>query len=204
VPDLVTLADVKTYLQIGFSTDDTLLSALITGYSAAVQAYCYRSIGGVVSQTDILDGGYREFVLKRRPVVSITQIVDRIDSSVIDPSLYDVDGGVGMVVAGTPALNATVGVLDLSCFVRSQGDGEMVWGFGRRRWQIDYTHGYASVPDDVKLAVKILVAGRYNRRDDLSSEQVGDYNYKADTGDKSGWTPQVEQLLANYSDEEIA
>ncbi|MGA9723312.1 MAG: head-tail connector protein [Candidatus Binatus sp.] len=202
--NLVTLAAVKTYLQIGFATDDALLNDLIAGYSAAVEKYCTRSISGVIAQTDIMDGGYKEFVLKRRPVVSLTAVTDRIDSSVVDPSLYDLDPDAGMVLAGTPAYDATVGVLDLSAFSRSQPDGEPVWGFGRRRWQLDYTHGYATVPNDVQLAVKILVAGRYNRRDDLSSETVGDYNYHADTGDSSSWTPQVEQLLANYKEDAIS
>jgi len=202
VGDLVVLADVKTYLQIGFTDDDTLLGALITGYSVAVEKYCTRSISAVIAQTDILDGGYREFILKRRPIVSLTAVTDRIDSSVVDPSLYDLDPDAGMLLAGTPAYDATVGVLDLSCFSRSRPDGEPVWAFGRRRWQIDYTHGYATVPNDVQLAVKILVAGRYNRRDDLSSEQVGDYNYRVEAGD-SGWTPHVDRLLGGYCDKAV-
>ncbi len=199
--DLITLADAKTYLQIGFTDDDALLAILITGFSGAVIDDCYRSIDGVISATDILDGGYRELVLKRRPVVSITSITDRIDGSIIDPTLYDLDTGGGMVMAGTPASNATVGVLDLSMFARN--GGEQLWGFGRRRWQVIYQNGYAAVPVSVQLAVKILVAGRYNRRDDLAEETVGDYSYHAETGDGSGWSPQVKQILSVYSEDAI-
>ncbi len=196
--NLVTLADVKTFLQIGFSTDDALLNQLIVGYSAAIESYCKRSLSGVVAQTDIFDGGSREFILPGHPAVSITSITDRIDASVVDPMLYDLDAGGGMVMAGTPSTQAVVGVIDVAIFARSQG--EQLWGFGRRRWQVAYTHGYASVPLDVKQAAFLLISARYNRRDELSEEQVGDYSYHAETGDKSGWSPQVEQLLSNYSD----
>jgi hypothetical protein len=80
--DLITIAQLKTYLQINHTDDDTLLEALITDVSALIEAYCQRSM----SEEDVVayfDGGGRAIVLARVPVKYINSIADlagRIES----------------------------------------------------------------------------------------------------------------------------
>jgi hypothetical protein len=282
VGNLLQLSDVKTYLQIGFTTDDTLLNQLIANVSLAIENYCNRSLSAAASFSDVLDGGVETLILTRRPIVAIAAIVDRTGrisqeqigsgnnsqtifpltlknvplqsgnpgsvqivagavqalddgngnlsgtgissgsinyntgvgtitlsaapgagvlvkaaynplSAIVDPSTYESDAKEGVVrpLPEPPTFPLPGGLFD---FV----DGAAIWGFGRRRFQVLYTAGFATVPADVQQAALIMIAARYNRRDDLTHEQVGDYAYNAETGQISGLPPQVEQLLSPY------
>jgi hypothetical protein len=74
-----------------------------------------------------------------------------------------------------------------------------VWGIGERRWAVSYTAGFSAVPADVQQAALTWCAGKYNRRDDLAMEAVGDYRYQTEKGD-SGLPLEVEQLLSRYKE----
>ncbi len=116
-------------------------------------------------------------------------------TAIVDPSTYDVDAGPGLVYPiPDPPSNFPIAAGRFDFL-----DGEARWGSGRRRWQAMYTNGYATVPADVQLACLMLVAGRYNRRDDLAEETVGDYQYRVEPGD-SGWTPHIAKLLKPFTE----
>jgi hypothetical protein len=281
VGNLVQLADVHTYLQITYTTDDTLLSQLIANYSEAIEQYCRQSFSAQIPQTDYLDGDVPELIVKHRPIAALASLVDMsqrlsqlqigigngvqtafsgavaggpwipgsiqivagsvvaIDdgagnltgtgiaagstfnyatgaalinfsaapgagvvvkfagnptSAIVDPSIYQVDDLAGLIIAQpTPPSDFPLAGGTFSWFQSTP-----VWARGRRRWQINYTQGYAAVPADVQQACLICVAERYNRRDPLGAETVGDYSYKTEPGSSSGFSAQVEQLLKPY------
>ena len=194
--NLVQLTDVHTYLQITYTTDDALLSQLIANVSAAIENYCNRSLSAVVAVTDTLDGAVAAFILSKRPVVSITTLTDLFSNAAIASTYYDLDANAGLLYAmPDQPTNFEIPAGMFEFF-----DGERVWGAGRRRWQIVYQAGYATVPYDVQQAALIMIAERYNRRDPLAMEAVGDYRYQVDKGDQSGWSAQVEQLLKPYKE----
>jgi Phage gp6-like head-tail connector protein len=192
--NLVTLADVKTYLQIGFSTDDGRLNLLIAGISADIEKYTRKPFSaGVAAVTDILDGGYRELVLSTRPVVSVTSITDRTTSTVVDSSTYETDLASGMVLAGSPDQNPPP-----QFFAISQSSQEPLWDWGRRRWEVIYQAGWAAVPADVQDAAFMEVKRRYSGSDGIKSERIGDYGYTMDTDPKTGLSAEVMRKLAPY------
>ena len=116
------------------------------------------------------------------------------NTAVLSPILYSVDSARGLIFPlPEPPQNFPIPA-GLFQFL----DLKPAWGFGQRRWQIGYTAGYSSVPADVQLAALMVIAGRYNRRDALAQEQIGDYTYNAATGPNSGFSAEVEQLLSPW------
>jgi hypothetical protein len=278
---LIQLSDLKTYLQIGYTTDDVLLTQIITNVSAAIEADCQRSFSAVLSYADLLDGGVNALVLRNRPVVEVMSVADLMlaasaeqygfGSGATGPythtaqqiplvpssiaigadSLAITDDGNGNLVAGgvnVGTVNYTTGAMSFtapapipagtqilcgytpaSAIVPSplyQLDAQegliralpqapqnwpvpagmfqflgltSVWGIGERRWSVSYTAGFSAVPADVQQAALIWCAGKYNRRDDLAMEAVGDYRYQTEKGD-SGLTLEVEQLLSRHKE----
>lgn len=279
---LVQLSDVKTYLQITYATDDTLLTQILANVSAAVESYCKSSFSAVLAYTDILDGGVDSLVLNNRPIASITGLLDLTMNSegeqvglgdgstasfpfaLLNPPLvasslaiggsgvngYD-DGagnitGVGVAAGSTINYSSGVGVLKTSAAPESgiellasytprtaivspalyQYDARRglifalptppsdlpipaglfsflgmnpVWGEGARRWQVNYTAGFSSVPADVQLAALTWIATKYAHREPLGKETIGDYSYATEKGG-SGLPLEVEQLLRNYKE----
>ena len=280
---LVQLSDVKTYLQIAstFTTDDTLLTQVLTNVSAAVESYCRRSFSAVIPCSDILDGGVVALALNSRPVVAVSALADltqramnellgtgngaassfthTLASAPLQPLSVQVVAGIvaaiddgngnlaGAGVASGSTVNYTSGAIVLNLTAAPASGTSIVagyvpntavispalysvdsarglifplpeppqnfpipaglfqflqlkpaWGVGERRWQISYTAGYSVVPADVQLAALMIIAGRYNRRDALAQEQVGDYSYSAEAGPSSGFSAEVEQLLSPW------
>lgn len=278
---LVQLSDVKTYLQISFTTDDALLSQILTGASAAIESYCRRSFSAVLGQTDILDGGVAALALSNRPVAAISAMAD-LTQRVINEAVATGNGSATAfthTLASPPLQPLSVQIVAGTAVAADDGNGNLVgtqvaagstvnystgavtfnlstapasgtaiaaayipnsallspalysvdlprglvfplpqppqnfpipaglfeflelkpaWGRGSRRWQVSYTAGLSAVPADVQLAALITVAARYNRRDALAEEEVGDYRYRAASGEISGFSAEVEQLLSPY------
>jgi len=155
--DLVTLAEVKVFLNIDHSDDDTLLDGLIDYYTAVIEEYCDHDFTQA-SQTEYLDGGQRDLIVGKLPIASITSIADTEDDDALaDADDYDFDPDAGLIY-----LTSNSGI----------------WTRGRRRWKVIYVAGHDGAPSDVKLATFKLIAGDYSRRDSgLKSEHLGDYSY---------------------------
>ena len=154
MPALVTLADVKTYLQITHTDDDTLLNLLIGYVSDAAE-----NMAGVffssTAVTRAFDGGELNIMLKS-PIISITSVTD--------------DGGAGSIVAATLYdFDPVTGELYLKSGLK--------WTAGRREFQVIYQSGYSAVPASVVLAAQGLIAKYHDGRDpDLASKSLGDWS----------------------------
>jgi hypothetical protein len=155
--DLTTLATVKAYLSppLVTTTDDALLSRLITAASAFIQSWLNRTIASAsYSETRNGTGGTRLF-LRNRPVTAV--------------AVLSVDG-----VAIAPSVPAPTGdgyLFDDSslylighCFAR-----------GAQNVSVQYTAGFASTPPEIEQACIALVVLRYKERDRIGqgSKSVG-------------------------------
>jgi Phage gp6-like head-tail connector protein len=192
--DLIAVADVKTRLQITFSTDDALLQQAITGCSAFIEKRCQRSFSAVLSKSDVLDGGGESLILKSRPAVAVMAVTDRLSGDAVDSSVYELDGDEGIIYPLLPA-PVTVSV-PAGLFEYSQNLPR--WGAGRRRWQIDYTAGFASVPADVQELALRIVTALYDHRDELESEHMGDTAYAIAHGKLTNLAPMIEEISLRY------
>lgn len=156
VTDIVTVAEVKTHLNISASdtSQDTELAAFIEAVTPVVE----HITGPVVARAVVEkhDGGCDAIVLRQPPVVSVTSVTE--DGVTVAASDYTLsDGGVLYRLAG-------------------------VWQSYRRGGvQVTYQAGRSAVPASIALAAKELVrinwrpqqGGNYSPFDGGASDEVG-------------------------------
>ena len=90
------------------------------------------------------------------------------------------------------------------------GDPLLSFGYGRfnptaetpggyRNIVVDYTAGYATIPDDINYAARVMIAEAYHlgKRDtSLQSESIGEYSYTL--ADRAATEEKMMSLLGDY------
>ncbi len=181
--NLTTLAKIKLYLDIDEATWDTVLGNLQNGAEDRIENYCGVDGFASATRTEQIDGrGSSRLVLKNRPIISIATVHDSTSrtfgaSALIastDYTFYD-DSGLLQRTAGA--------------FVN-----------GIRNVQVVYVAGYATIPDDLQLAVCKLVGAYWNQMrqgaDGITTEREADYNAAYE---KVGMPEDVTRLLDPYA-----
>lgn len=172
--DLVTLAEVKAYLQLTHDHDDAFLSPVLAAVSAAVISYCGLDFTQS-ERTEYADGGQDVLILSRVPVTAIGGIYDAFNSDAeVDSDEYSFDPNAGLIYGAS-------------------GSG-LVWTAGRRRWKVVYTGDHNGAPNDVKFACFILIADALASRGEAGSESLGAYNFSRPLD----WSPRIKRLLRHY------
>jgi len=185
--DLVTTAEVTSYLTIEHTDDNTLISELIDYVTAMVEIYTGRSFTQSTRTDELVDGGGQDLSLRYVPVASITSVKDSFDSdAVIAAADYILDADAGLIY---PSEDIT----SLLAFI-SNGSGGLFWGVGRGRWKVTYVAGHNGAPDDVKGAALSWIADIYTSPDSLKSEKLGDRAISRDDGIPS----RVKLILDKY------
>src|SRR5487761_205916 len=144
--DLTTLDNVKAWFAPPLMTtsDDALLTRLVTAASAFIQTWLGRTIAQTsYSETRNGQGGTRLF-LRNRPVVAVASLT--VDGVAIAPA-----SGPGQ--AGYLFDDSSV-YLAGHAFTR-----------GQQNVTVAYTAGYAATPPELEQACIALVALRYKERD---------------------------------------
>lgn len=141
--DLTSLANVKTWLGVTTSTDDTLLSRLISAGSDYIQAWLNRDLT-LQTYASYRDGGDgTRMMFRNYPVVSVTQV--KIDNLLIPAS-----------VAGSNGYVYTETSLSLIGYRFTRGYSNVF---------LNYQAGYSSIPNEIEQACIELVSLRYKDRD---------------------------------------
>jgi uncharacterized phiE125 gp8 family phage protein len=177
--DLTTLANVKAWFSppLATSSDDALLTRLITAASQFIQTWLGRSFA-TQSYSETRDGdGGQKLAFAHGPVTAVTSVT--------------VDG-IAIPVASAPQTPGYVfspGVLYLIggyCFRR-----------GAQNVAVTYTAGYAATPPEIEQACIELVALRYRERDrigQVSKNLAGEVVSFA----QKDMPPDVQTLLEQY------
>lgn len=142
--DLTTLNDVKGWLSITSTTDDELLSRLITGASAFIESWCTRSFA-LTQYTDVLNGkGSNTMLLGNYPITAVSFVkVDNIS-----------------IHAAADCTQIGYAFDDIAVYLQ----GGQIFTKGIRNVTITYTAGYADVPADIAMACFELVGKKYRER----------------------------------------
>ncbi len=141
---LITRAEYKAYVGITSPNSDTVIDALIPKVSALVKNYCRRTFIDYVNDAKVetTSGGYGEnLLLEEYPVLSVSSVGWSVDygqnyTDLVEFTDYVVEVEKGYIVA----LSAS---------------GE--WDKCLNGYQVTYTAGYETLPEDLKLAVMDLV-----------------------------------------------
>jgi uncharacterized phiE125 gp8 family phage protein len=185
---LITLASIKSELQVSGGADDAFLTSLIDQASATARSWCRRTFAQeTVSETVYLDRPASPIELTRYPVTEIASVT--VAGTVLDPVEYEVEDDTGWLYR----LDASGGRCARFC-------GRVV---------VEYTGGYtlpdtpqSTLPDDISRAAAVLVKGAYfarTRDPAIRSESVegaGSFGYFSGTA--GDLPPEVEGLLRPY------
>lgn len=145
--DLTTLAAVKLYLGITGSTDDDLLSSLITSYSQWVRSYCNRDFNSQAYEIWRSGRCNSYLLLPEYPIISI--------------ELLEIDG---KAIAAQGAYGE-YGYRFTQDRIVLEGGPIFTWGI--ENIHVQFTAGFSSIPSDISQAVNELVGLVYRLRDKL-------------------------------------
>jgi len=161
---LVTLEQMKEYLQItSGTTDDALLSTIINGISQRIHSYCQRNLLSK-SYTQYYSGrGTESIMLAMAPVTAISSVKEDL-----------------LRVFGTDTVVPSADMIIEPCGRIKLFNNRQYWLRGSLSIKVVYTAGYslATLPADIALAAKEFCAAAYykakNRRHGVQSESIGD------------------------------
>lgn len=169
MPDFCTISDLEAFLQITIAADSEAAARAIDEASEAIRNYCHQQIDEVEDDEVTLDcyGGTRIF-LSELPVTEVASVVE--------------DGET--LVDGTDYKLGQHGILH-----RLNGN----WLSGIQIITVTYTHGLATIPEDIK-AICVRAAARAYQAGlraaalagvpGVQAQSVGDYSvqYGAEVG----------------------
>ncbi len=200
--DLVSLADVKSWMNIASTTDDTLLSRLITSASNRIASYIQRNIGILSTAiTETRNGsGTSMMMLKTWPVTAVASV--SVGGVLVPQSSNGSAGWYAATWDGVsypipePYIMLTAGYSPLSGSVSmNRWNGYFPEGAGNVIFT--YTAGFSTVPADLYQACIEMVAQAYQRRGsrlDLKSVSQAQVNI----GIIDGMTATTKEMLAPY------
>jgi len=166
--DLITLDDYKVLEGVNSTQYDEKFETLITSVSKLVRTYCNSEFDTYASSP-----GYTEFFdiqwdtytvqLKYSPVISITNVYERVGQSTAYTELFTNGGGT------PPEYSWYLDQVSDSVF-RTQESGKYKnWPRGVGSVKVTYLAGYTAIPTDLQLAVADIIT--YYHKDEWKERQ---------------------------------
>lgn len=187
--DLVTVADVKTALNIPGSGEDARLALLVTQTSAEVEKFCRRVFAqSTLTEYPRLQGTQAEYISLARPPV--TKPITSLYISTALPRVYDAST---LLVEGTDFfVDSDSGVIRLVHPVAAAVLDEAA--------KVVYQGGFATIPADLARAVVELIAAK------LVKGREKQYHLASTTSPEGAvggirfddLTPDAERILESY------
>ena len=149
ITEPVTLAQAKEYARIDGSSEDSLITSLITMARTHCESYTGKCIVLKTVTIDSFTFPY-QFQMPYGPltnILNISKCVTLDQNGVETPLTYQVNAGL------FPKL-----------FI--------LGGAQNYKFKLIYTAGFTTVPEDIKLAIKMMVNTLYERREDFSDLQA--------------------------------
>lgn len=187
---VVTLDQTKEFLNITNTASDTELPFYM---SAATSMWALR--GGPVGETaapldEWYDGGRPSIVTRTYPISSVTLVEESWGSTKY--TLTEVATGSGGTAFAYTVDKAT------GTFVRRAAGIAVPFAVGERNVHIQYTPGYATVPEDVQLAVLLLIGHMWTTQRGIGKRPGLGGDDTSMTGGSFAWPNRCEEILAGY------
>lgn len=186
-----TEAELEAYTGTSIATDRaTLLLDLATG---AIQGYTGQTISRVTNDEVVLVGNWGStLTLPERPAVAPTAVAIG-DTALTADTDYVFDGRWtlhrGTKVDGVLSVNGP------DYLINGWGD----WGGPGAQVTVTYTHGFATIPNDIKGVCLALAARSLASPDGVNSESVGSYSVSySRSGGAVSLLAEEQRLLDSY------
>ena len=181
---LTTLARVKTFDNITDSLNDSLLNDAIAGVSVSWQRYMRRLIVSTAIVGEKHSGGQNAITLRQFPAIAGTLVIAE-DGAAISSGDFELEAATGIVY-------------------RLAGGFVDRWARGIRNVSIDYSSGFASVPEDLQLYATQQVIQIF-RQSKQGGNRIGERGTILDTGGSSQYLigpyiPGAQEVLDRYRD----
>lgn len=168
MPDLVSLADLKTFLApTNGSDDDDLLTALLDHAEGLFESEAGRKdapfVTGGSARSEVKDGTGSAEVYLDYPISDVTSISIGFDSSDFEDTLDPDDPDIVVWGAGSRKIERV--------------DGGVFGRLGKPRYLTIVYDFQADLPEEAQLAIKRVVGQIYRQRgsEDADREQIGSY-----------------------------
>lgn len=212
---LITVTELKTYLGITSASFDALLQDIINATTTQIERYLgNRRIiaednGGIPVQavdiTELYDGGARKdgkrnLLLRRRPIIQVTTVSYETGTDFANPEYIDFSSATDFKLDKEAGIIHFVGIL-----VPGIQNIRVIYAGGFSD-DIVVPTGVQAVPDDLKLACKMLSGKFFNKRkaQGIRNESVGggsltwEGSVRGGSQDRSITDPEVRGLLDPY------
>lgn len=163
--DLFTLDDYKTFKGIEHFKDDSKISALVSPISELVKTYCGTSFIDFYSSDkteffDIKDTFTTAVMVDESPLISVSQVQERQSQA---------ESYVTLITENSDSSGKYEYIVDtgLDLVRRTTATSDKAFPKGPKAVKIVYRSGYASTPEDLKLACFDLV--KYYLKDERKS-----------------------------------
>ncbi len=192
--DYTNLKNLKDYGNISASTDDPIISNLVTAYSAAIDNFCNQNLGFATFTNHILNGfidkdGILTVFIKSPSVASIASASYRMMRSAQN---------------ALTALDVTSNYLDIEphshgTIVRFLSVALYQFKLARLRVLMTYSGGYtaATLPPDLELACRRLVWWGYKKRE-APMEKTAIPELGQVIIPSASWPSDIVTILRNY------
>jgi len=166
--DLITLDDYKLLEGVSSTQYDEKFETLITSVSKLVRTYCNNEFDAYATSpgvTEVFDIQWDSYVvqLKHSPVISITNVYERIGQAESYTELFSAG-------AGSPAeYSWYLDSVSDSVFRTYENGSYKNWPKGVGSVKVTYLAGYSTIPQDLKLAVADIVT--YYHKDEWKERQ---------------------------------
>jgi hypothetical protein len=183
--NLITTSEYKTWANIGTTAYDTIIGTIVSGVSTEIRRWCGRDTSNgfeSMSRTERYDGNNEQTInLMEWPVSSVTSVkVYASDGTyeTLDSTTYRVDSSGGILSCVDP-IKARYPVTAFGT-VQATFSVQPWFPDGFDNIEVVYTGGYATIPDDLKIAAFRLADMHYaarGRNMGVVSESLGQYSY---------------------------
>ena len=185
--DLASVQDLNDFSQLALDPADPSAAFLLSVASGMIRRYLDQDVTQVwddVEYVDPVGGGYA--FLRQLPVQSVSLVETSTD---------------GVTWATVPASNYTVsrrlGVVCAKPFTGEQ------WPSAPESWRVTYTHGYASVPDELKGVACSIAARFYSTPAGIDMERTGQRQVKYSL-ESAGFSGFESMVLASFRTPRVA
>jgi len=186
MPEITTLDNLKTHLDITDTSEDVLLTQLLNEIEAVIFSYTGRPSFASASATEYYDGTGREvLILDRTPVTAVTSLyVDGDGYYGQGSSPFESDTawtqGTDFAIRRVDESEENAGILLALGSIDFQAPA--TWPVGRGNIKVTYTAGYTAIPKDLELAAHLLAGQVYKMAEKgmagpVGGETFGEYSY---------------------------